>query len=155
TLALEDEVGTQVGRLTSLLRIAHEATRGASGLHQGAITLYPQRVDGEEGRLTPVVEGTQKDLDVVVAEYAIPIGESDPDRGCWVAMALVGADAEVDCRRRVPDEHGRRVVGRPAVGRRVLPEISHDSRQRPDRLIQSTVHLDACVDSRRLDVDSR
>ncbi len=137
-LGFVDVVGAQVERIGAGDGGGEEVDGRPRRVAQRAVGLHAERVHAEDQRLAPVVEGVEQDLDVVVAGDLVAIGE----RGAHAGRVLVGADAEVDGRRRVPDQHRGRVVGRPVVVGEVLREATQHRGPRPDRLVESTVHGD-------------
>jgi hypothetical protein len=143
-LGLEDEIRAQVGRVTRRRDAAHTARARLIAFHQRAVELHAERVDAEDHRLAAVVEGAEQELHVVVAADAVAVGERRVDR----AVPLVRAYAEVDRRRRVPDQDLRRILGRNAVDRRELREPGQEGGLPPHRLVEPTVDLDVGLQAR-------
>src|SRR5439155_446223 len=90
--------------------------------------------------------GAQEDLDVVVAEDLIAVGQAR--RGA--AVALERPDAEIDRGGRVPDQDLRGVRRGHAVVGGVLREAGEERGPGPDGLVEPAVHGDGGVDARRL-----
>src|SRR5690242_2885471 len=86
--------------------------------------------------------GVEEDLHVVVTRDLVPVGEGRAD----ARRILIGADAEVDRGRRVPHEHGGRIVGRTVVVREVLGEAAEHRGFAPYRLVQPSIDAYAGVD---------
>ena len=128
---LKDVVGAQVGLLAPDDRPPDEsAGRDVRAFHDRAVALYAKRIDREHQRLLAIVKRAEQDLDVVVAEDLIAVGEG----GGRPPMELVGADPEVDRVGRVPHEHlGRVGRGHPVIGG-VLREAGQHRGARPDRV---------------------
>ncbi len=142
---LEHVIGTQVRLLAPHDRAADEAARGDVGpLDQRAVALHAKRVHCEHQCFLAVVERAEQDLDVVVTEDLIAVGECR--RG--LAVQLVRADPEVDCVRGIPHEHLGRVHCRNAVVRSVLRKARQQRRARPRRVAEGAVDHDVGVDSR-------
>ena len=144
---LVDIVGGQIGLLPPGGGTAEEpAGTGIQALDDRAVPLHAQRVHREHEGPVPVVERAQEDLDVVVAEDLIAVGQAR--RGA--AVPLERPDAEIDRGRRVPDQDLRGVRRGHAVVGGVLGEAGEERGPGPDRLVEPAVHGDGGVDARRL-----
>ncbi len=140
----EDEVGTQVRALPRPHTSAAEtAAAGDPALHQHAIPLHAQRIDGEHERLAAIVERAQEDLYIVVGEDPVTVGQI----GVYLSMRLTRANPEVNGARRVPHPHLGRVDGGHAIDRLEVGEPSKDRRAAPCRLVQHPVYHRLCVET--------
>jgi hypothetical protein len=142
-LRLPGEIGTQVGRLTGR-DLGTEAAGGAPRFHERAVELDAEGIHAEHRGLAPVVEGAEHDRHVVVGGDPVAVGEGGVD----LPVRLARANAEVDRRRRVPDQHVGRVGGGNPVLRVELRKIAQPGCSGPGRLVEHAVDLDARVDPR-------
>ena len=104
-------------------------------LAQRPIRLHAQGIDAEGKRLAVIVEGVEQDLDPIVVPDAVPVRE----RGVDGAVALEGADAEVDRVGRVPHEDLGRIGGGTSVHGGVFGESVQHCGLAPDGLAEHAV----------------
>ncbi len=103
---LEQVVRAQIDAGARLLGREHARAR-ALLLALRPVRLHPERVHREHERAAAVVEGIQEDLDVVVPEDPVAIGQRRVDG----AVGLAGPDSEVQPVGCVPNEDFGLVVG--------------------------------------------
>src|SRR5205823_12673562 len=103
-----------------------------------AILLHAERVDREQERAAPIVEGVQEDLDLVVGVDVVAVGERRADDA---TMRLVCANPEVNRVRSVECEHVRAVLRRPAIDGAVLRKTGQQRRLLPRRFVEQTVDV--------------
>ena len=143
---LVNEIGAEVDDAVEPAGRSAAAARGPGVLPLAAhaVLLHPQGVHAELQGAAVVIVGVEQDLDVVVRRDIVAVGERGAnDR----AVALEGADAEIDRVRGVPDENFRGVVRRPAVDWPVLRESREPGRLSPRRLVEVAVDDDRGVDA--------
>ena len=146
---LIDEVRAQIGLLAPDDRAADEAAGGDVGaLDQRAVALHAERIHREHPCLFRVVKCAEQNLDVVVTEDLVPIGE----RHGRTAVRFEGANPEVDRVGRVPHQHLGGVRSWHAVVGGVLREAGQHRGMRPDRIRQIAVDENVGVDPRNPDI---
>jgi len=101
-----------------------------------AVFLRSQRVDREQQRAAPVVEGVEQDLNLVVGVDVVAVGER---RAHDVAVRLERPNAEVHRVGSIEDEDLGRVRRGPAIDGTVLREAREQRGLAPDRLVQHAV----------------
>ena len=79
-LGIPDKILREVGLLTRRRATSCHAAGQATTFVQGTVPLDAKGVGGEEHRLSPVVEGRQEHLDVVVAEDPVARGQGGVHR---------------------------------------------------------------------------
>ena len=141
---IEDVVRREVG----LAHLHAPARPPLFPLGAVAVLLDAERVDAEEEGLAPVVEGVEEELDVVVALDPVAVGERGVDRSGGVE----GPDAEVDARRRIPDQDLGGVGGRPLVHGLVLGEAGEHRGGEPRGLVQEPVDVGVLLQARHGDL---
>src|SRR4029079_14446127 len=99
SLRVEDEIGAEVCRRAPAGHAAEPGARSISPFHESAVHLDAERVDAEHARLPAVVERGEEELDPVVVVHPIAI----PERRAHAAGGRMGAHAEMDRRRGIPD----------------------------------------------------
>ena len=151
SLRLPEEVGAQIVLTGHHIRSRNESA--ALALH--AVRLYAERVDDEDERTPPVVEGVEMHLDVVVTAHTIAVSEGGVDR-LSAPMRLEGADPEVDRGSGIEDED----VGGVGCGTLVDRLVEGEPREKhcapPCRLIERAIDRDvrlAVVDAWRANLD--
>ena len=121
----------------------------ARALDHRAVHLHAERIHGEDERLPAVAEGAEEELHVVVGVDAIAVGEGR----LHAVGAGLRAHAEMQRRRRVPDEHVGLAAGRTAVDRRVSREAGQARGLLPHGLVEHAVDHDLGVDAGRLHLE--
>ena len=101
-----------------------------------AVLLHAERVDAEDERAPPVVEGVEVDAHPVVVADVVALGHGGAHRA---RHRVVREDADVERVRGEPDEHLGPLARRPAVCRLVLREPAEARGLQPRRLVEAAV----------------
>src|SRR5690606_30511422 len=122
----------------------HDALPICCSLRTHTVRLHPNGVGPEEERAPAIVERVQVQKDVVFVPDVVPVCTRCANR---LRLTVVRPHPEVDGIWRIPHQHLRSLLGRPAVNRLRLPEVRKYGGTRPHGLIQHAVHHNGCLDS--------
>ena len=148
------EIGTSTLRLPEKVRIPVDRARDHSGasreptLAPDPVILDTVGIAAEEVRAPMVVEGVEVDAHLIIAGDVVALGKGRSHRA---GVAIVGEDAEVHRRRRIPHQYHGGILCRPTIHRPQLVEVGHSGRCAPDRFVEHPVEDNLRLDPGRPD----
>jgi hypothetical protein len=110
-LGCENEILTEIGRRATGKRRRPPAVEARARLHDRTVHLHAERIHREDVCLSLVVKRAEQNLNVVIGRDLVAVGE----RGVHGGMALERLHADIQRRRRIPDQNSSRVGRRNAV----------------------------------------